>query len=245
MIIMLKRPFLLLLSMLLLITALCACNTAKHIPSVSLEAVPEMSPETETPDPNISTSEQLVIKPSEPALTPSLEPSPSPSPSPAPSVKPASPRKPAPSTKPSPTSTAYAPVPKNPAVLSAEQEIRIKQDWLVYTFGSLEEYTGRYNPSYYPTLEDYLADYSVDKVSIDNYYGTYNGCVPVMIDHESLRYLAELWNMTVAGITFYFAGGQGIDVWYNGDFYSLESAYAQGLLTKDDLRNIAYYQNGG
>ena len=29
-----------------------------------------------------------------------------------------------------------------------------------------------------------------------------------------------------------------------GDFYTLQEAYDQGLLTVDDLKNIAYYQNG-
>ena len=29
-----------------------------------------------------------------------------------------------------------------------------------------------------------------------------------------------------------------------GDFYTLQEAYDQGLLTMDDLKNIAYYQNG-
>jgi hypothetical protein len=30
-----------------------------------------------------------------------------------------------------------------------------------------------------------------------------------------------------------------------GDFYTLQEAYDQGLLTKDALESIAYYQNGG
>jgi hypothetical protein len=30
-----------------------------------------------------------------------------------------------------------------------------------------------------------------------------------------------------------------------GAFYSLQEAYDNGLLTQDDLRSIAYYQNGG
>ncbi len=30
-----------------------------------------------------------------------------------------------------------------------------------------------------------------------------------------------------------------------GEFCTLQEAYDQGLLTQDDLKNIAYYQNGG
>ena len=30
-----------------------------------------------------------------------------------------------------------------------------------------------------------------------------------------------------------------------GDFYTLQEAYDQGLITLDDLKSIAYYQNGG
>ena len=30
-----------------------------------------------------------------------------------------------------------------------------------------------------------------------------------------------------------------------GDFYTLQEAYDQGLITHDDLKSIAYYQNGG
>jgi hypothetical protein len=105
--------------------------------------------------------------------------------------------------------------------LSAEMERKIKQDyWKLY-------------------FEDdpyYANGYSYEDIKI-HYYGTYNGCVVMFID--SYRYYTQAERTEeVAGITFYYSSGQGFEIWRNGEFFDLKSAYEQGFLTKADIEAI-------
>jgi len=50
---------------------------------------------------------------------------------------------------------------------------------------------------------------------------------------------------TVADIVFYYSDSNRIRVWYNGDFYSLQEAYEQTLLSYEDLQAIAEIKNSG
>ena len=48
---------------------------------------------------------------------------------------------------------------------------------------------------------------------------------------------------TVAGVTFYYTTGAQMSVWKDGEFYSLQEAYDQELLTKTDLKRLAKENN--
>ena len=94
------------------------------------------------------------------------------------------------------------------------------------------------------TMDGYDPERSV-YIDINRTYGIYNGCVPVLLEFEGECYAAACWETEVAGVDFYYLDGRSIDVWKNGSFYSLNGAYEQGFLSKDDLLAIANRQNYG
>ena len=81
-----------------------------------------------------------------------------------------------------------------------------------------------------------------DVYNVKNYYGNYNGSIPVMFlmpENGAIR------SVEVAGSYIHYNGGNSIWVWKDGDFYSLDEAYELKLLTKDDIAMIAYFHNSG
>ena len=86
--------------------------------------------------------------------------------------------------------------------------------------------------------EDYR-DGGAEGVYITEYYGVYNGnCVPLVISNGiGLTMLVE---QTIAGETFVFADtSKVIDVWVDGEFFTLEEAYENGYLTAEQIADIA------
>lgn len=62
----------------------------------------------------------------------------------------------------------------------------------------------------------YSALYSEEElgdVVINEYLGTYNGCVVLMIRGEKTNFTDALWDETVAGVKFEYHNGQRIVVW--------------------------------
>jgi len=118
----------------------------------------------------------------------------------------------------------FTPQPKNPAVLSAEQEKRIKEDW-VATWN-----------------QEWIKQEPEVKLK---YYGSYNGCIVLVIKDNHNTYPTMVWDENISGVVFFNLKGSGIQVWNNGSFLNLRSAYEQGLLTKEDLWNIEYYHRTG
>ena len=96
--------------------------------------------------------------------------------------------------------------------------MRIKEDWA--------------SRSQWITPED---------VRIDQYFGTYNGKVALMISDNATSFHAAVWYEKVAGFVFHYGSGQRVLVWYNGNFFSLPEAYEQGLITAEDVENIFYF----
>ena len=86
--------------------------------------------------------------------------------------------------------------------------------------------------------EDYR-DGGAEGVYITEYYGVYNGnCVPLVINNGFA--LAVLVEQTIAGETFVFADtSKVIDVWVDGEFFTLEEAYEKGYLTAEQIADIA------
>lgn len=50
-------------------------------------------------------------------------------------------------------------------------------------------------------------------IIINKYYGTYNGCVALMIGYENSQYTNALWSETIAGVRIEYSNGQRILVW--------------------------------
>ena len=109
--------------------------------------------------------------------------------------------------------------------LSSETEAQIKQDWV-----------NGYTP---------FADLGVDfdfyfnKVDL-KYYGAYNGYIALRINNFYSNPLMEIYN-NIDGVVFIYSGASVFCVWKDGSFIKLDTAYEQGLLTKDDLQKIEYY----
>lgn len=76
--------------------------------------------------------------------------------------------------------------------------------------------------------------------SIEYCYGIYNGCVAVMF---SLPGTGLLRDVEIAGSVFRYRSSISIDVWNNGEFISVEDAYNRGLLTQEDIAQIADVHN--
>lgn len=88
------------------------------------------------------------------------------------------------------------------------------------------------------------ATLSSDVFYVMGYYGTYNGASAVKIGGGSE--LAVITEVTVADVEFVFPTHVQIKIWKDGTFYSMENAYDQGLLTKDDIEMIhGFWLSGG
>ena len=87
---------------------------------------------------------------------------------------------------------------------------------------------------------------TVDDVWIDDYFGTYNGSVALLMNSSTLTFHGHFWGEYVAGYEFRYRSGQRILVWSEGVFYTLASwggmpgAYELGLLTAEDVGSIYF-----
>ncbi|MBR6426272.1 MAG: hypothetical protein IKS28_00445 [Clostridia bacterium] len=73
---------------------------------------------------------------------------------------------------------------------------------------------------------------------VERYYGEYNGAVPVKV--EGLLHTTAVELYVVAGYGVWNNDGNKIWVWKDGNFYLLSDAYENGILTEEDIANIAW-----
>lgn len=78
---------------------------------------------------------------------------------------------------------------------------------------------------------------------VSRYYGAFNGAVPVMMSGYGTD--SGSHEDTVADSVFHYTDGDSIKVWEDGKFYSMEDAYAQGLLTKEQVATVADRHKNG
>lgn len=105
--------------------------------------------------------------------------------------------------------------------LSIDAETKIKQDYLDF-------YTKIRHP-----------DATKDDVMTLSYYGTYKDCVVVKMTDAFTGYVQVITFQTIGGVTISYPDSNTAIAWKNGIFYSLQDAYDTGLLTVDDLIQIA------
>jgi beta-lactamase regulating signal transducer with metallopeptidase domain len=103
--------------------------------------------------------------------------------------------------------------------LSAESELRIRQDWL----------------GYHAAAEYYPESVRMDEIKIYDYLGTYNGAVAVVIALNPTRATRQ-WE--VEGRAFTMWSSTPVHIWHEGEFYSVAQAYDDGLLTAQDVGSI-------
>ena len=136
-----------------------------------------------------------------------------------------------PTASPTPVPTEFVPAPLEPAELMEEQWKQMQQTKTCMTAdGAVELGT---------SIHSYPLRY-VD------YYGTYQGYTAIRI--HNTQYPAGTTKEEVAGCTFYYSGYSDklfcrVLLWKNDTFYQLQYAYDQDLLTEEDIKTIAYYNN--
>ena len=75
-----------------------------------------------------------------------------------------------------------------------------------------------------------------DRYPVKSYYGIFNDCVPIMFMMPEMGvYTIE----TVAGVDFHYGGSNKIRIWKDGEFFYIKEAYEQGILTKDQVAELA------
>ncbi|MBR7186314.1 MAG: hypothetical protein IKD43_02345 [Clostridia bacterium] len=94
-----------------------------------------------------------------------------------------------------------------------------------------------------------IPEATADDFTIEKYLGTYSGCYVLAMDNIFTAYPANGNSYSVAGVEFhtlyYYIGVWKVDLPQPEEaFSSLQQAYDNGWLTKDDLMEIAYYHNG-
>lgn len=92
--------------------------------------------------------------------------------------------------------------------------------------------------------EDYLpimqsegqTEATLDDVKILENYGNYNGAVVVRMYRGSYEIITKI---QIDGVELVFNNSNTALVWYDGEFYELETAYNEGIISKDNLINLS------
>ncbi len=77
---------------------------------------------------------------------------------------------------------------------------------------------------------------------IERYYGSYDGAVAVMLRGSKMEYTSSDYTETVAGSIIRCNYGNSVRVWKEGSFYTMQEAYDQGILTAEQVAEIANYR---
>lgn len=108
--------------------------------------------------------------------------------------------------------------------LSEELKKQIVEDYVAYAYG--DEYDPKVNGIF----------------QIERYYGSYDGAVAVTLTGSQSAYFQAMYTDIVAGIEIIYSYYNFIKVWKNGCFYTMQEAYDQGILTVDQVEEIANYR---
>ncbi len=133
---------------------------------------------------------------------------------------------------PTPVPTEFIPAPIDPAELSEDVWARIRNSYQYVVDGELWKFT---------SLQNHTEPYDF------HYYGTYQGYLAIFIRTTS-PYPIKQSDEEIDGILIDHRGNADwlhgrIYLWQEDVFYQLKDAYNMGLISRDDLKTIAYYHN--
>ena len=133
---------------------------------------------------------------------------------------------------PTPVPTEFIPAPIEPAELSEDVWARIRNSYQYVVDGEFWKIT---------SLQDRTEPYDF------HYYGTYQGYLAIFIRTTS-PYTMKQSDEEIDGILIDHRGNADwlhgrIYLWQKDVFYQLKDAYNIGLISRDDLKTIAYYHN--
>lgn len=84
---------------------------------------------------------------------------------------------------------------------------------------------------------------TTEDVFIEEYCGTYNGCIVMMFTDSEAIYAQAVRVVNVAGVRIRYNDANEIYAWNDGEMYTLEQAYVAGILSKSDIKNIRAIHN--
>lgn len=93
----------------------------------------------------------------------------------------------------------YVPLPLNPEKLSYADELTIRES-AAYGYRNAADNAGDKDAA----PEDFV---------IEKYYGTYNGCVVIMMHKKDLAFTDALWSETIEDVVIQYLNGNSICVW--------------------------------
>ena len=94
--------------------------------------------------------------------------------------------------------------------------------------------------AYFEKYDNLYAKYSYDMIDVV-FYGSFeeDSVYVVMIYPQNVMYPSVISSEEVNGVVFTYNDSNMLTVYYNGDFYKLSDAYAEGILTESHLSEIA------
>ena len=95
--------------------------------------------------------------------------------------------------------------------------------------------------AYYNLYKDAFDEYALseDDMSL-RYYGKFSNSYVMFIDSILSIFPSVVSPEVIEGVTFEYGDPQRFEVYCNGKFYAVQQAYDNGLLTHDNLVDIAY-----
>ena len=148
-----------------------------------------------------------------------------------------------PTASPTPVPTKFVPAPLEPAELTEEQWQQMQNTKTCITADGAVDLHTYHSPAYSVSFESYYNN--PDSFRRVDYYGTYQGYTAIRFHSTELPGTDK---EEVAGCTFYYSGSSNILfcralLWKDNTFYHLQYAYDQGLITEEEIKTIAYYNN--
>lgn len=130
------------------------------------------------------------------------------------------------------TTAAYVPNTKKTKELTEQQKGKIVADFAHYLWYDEEWYE-------YESVEQ-----TKQFCAFRAYYGTYNGYMAVQMGTGFGPAMMTEYNVA-EGYYFLVDGDEHLYMYRDGKFIGMSGAYASGLITEQDLKDIWYYSHGG
>jgi len=101
-----------------------------------------------------------------------------------------------------------------------------------------KEIQNRIRQDYFQGLDNVYGNITFEDVYVRQFYGVYNESVVVVMWIYGSGTPPAIDTIEVEGFEFEYHTGRPILVWNNGNFYGLQRAYDEGLISMENLEQI-------
>jgi len=109
--------------------------------------------------------------------------------------------------------------------------------FLILFSGCGNELEMRIKKDYLPIMQsEGQTEATLDDVKILENYGNYNEAVVVRMNRGAYEVITKI---QIGGVELVFSNTNTAIVWHDGEFYELETAYNEGLISKDNLISLS------